>query len=133
MNSLAVLSSFRTSGAWNEDDVKTNNPYPTSAKEYFLNFLNQRAEPLEDISSSTYLTNVIGDIFGAQSIIEAIEVLPGEIMKSINIASILDNVYEFGHDEMFFSEDNWARANLTVESVCASAMRIYIDPSDGLY
>ena len=54
-------------------------------------------------------------------------------MKSINIATILDNVYEFGHDEMFFSEDNWARANLTVESVCASAMRIYKDPSDGLY
>jgi hypothetical protein len=54
-------------------------------------------------------------------------------VKSINIASILDNVYEFGCDEMFFSEDNWARANLTVESVCASAMRIYKDPSDGLY
>ncbi len=34
---------------------------------------------------------------------------------------------------MFFSEDNRARANLTVESVCASAMRIYKDPSDGLY
>ena len=32
-----------------------------------------------------------------------------------------------------FSEDNWARANLTVESVCASAMRIYKDPSDGVY
>ncbi len=65
--------------------------------------------------------------------IEAIEVSPGEIMKSINIPSILDNVYEFGRDEMFFSEDNWARANLTVESVCASAMQIYKDPSDGLY
>ena len=37
MNSLAVRSSLRTSGAWNRDDVKTNNPYPTSAKEYFLN------------------------------------------------------------------------------------------------
>ncbi len=77
--------------------------------------------------------SVIDDIFGTQSIIEAIEVSPGEIMKSINIASILDNVYEFAHDEMFFLEDNWARANLTVESVCASAMRIYKDPSDGLY
>ena len=54
-------------------------------------------------------------------------------MKSINIASILENVYEFGRNEMFFSEDNWARANLTVESVCASAMRIYKGPSDGLY
>ncbi len=48
-------------------------------------------------------------------------------MKSINIASILDNVYDFGCDEMFFSEDNWARANLTVESVCASAIWIYKD------
>ena len=105
----------------------------TSAKEYFLNFLNERAWPPEDISSSTYLTSVIDDIFGTQSIIEAIEVSPSEIMKSINIASILDNVYEFGRDEMFFSEDNWARANLTVESVCASAMRIYKNPSDGLY
>ena len=133
MNSLVVLSSLRTSGAWNEDDVKTNNPYPTSAKEYFLNFLNERARPPEDISSSTYLTSVIDDIFGTQSIIDTIEVSPGEIVKSINIASILDNVYEFGRDEMFFSEDNWARANLTVESVCASAMRIYKDPSDGLY
>ena len=106
MNSLAVLSSLRTSGAWNEDDVKTNNPYPTSAKEYFLNFLNERARPPEDISSSTYLTSVIDDIFGTQSIIDTIEVSPGEIVKSINIASILDNVYEFGRDEMFFSEDN---------------------------
>ena len=49
MNSLAVLSSLRTSGAWNEDDVKTNNPYPTSAKEYFLNFLNQRAPLLHTL------------------------------------------------------------------------------------
>ena len=128
-----MLSSLRSSGAWNQDDAKTNKPYPQSAKEYFLNFLNQRAVPPEDISSSTYLTSVIDDIFGTQSIIEPIEVSPGEIVKSINIASILDNVYEFGCDEMFFSEDNWARANLTVESVCASAMRIYKDPSDGLY
>ena len=74
MNSLAVLSSLRTSGAWNQDGVKTNNPYPTSAKEYFINVPNQRAESPEDISSSTYLTNVIDDIFGTQSIIEAIEV-----------------------------------------------------------
>ncbi len=117
MNSLVVLSSLRTSGAWNQDDVKTNNLYPTSAKEYFLNFLNESARPPEDISSSTYITSVIDDIFGTQSMIEAIEVSPGEIMKIINIVTILDNVYEFDCSEMFFSEDNWARANLTVESV----------------
>ncbi len=74
INSLVMLSSLRMSGAWNQDDVKTSNPYPTSAKEYFLNFLNQRAVPPEDISSSTYLTSVVDDIFGTQSIIEAIEV-----------------------------------------------------------
>ena len=49
-----------------QDDVKTNNPYPTSAKEYFLNILNERARPPEDISYSTYLTSVIDDIFGTQ-------------------------------------------------------------------
>ncbi len=64
MNSLAVLSSLRTSGAWNQDDIKSNNPYPSSAKEYLLNFLNQRTGQKEDISSSTYLTSVIDDIFG---------------------------------------------------------------------
>ena len=68
MNSLAMLSSLRTSGAWNKDDVKTNNPYPTSAKEYFLNFLNERARPPEDISFSAYITSVIDDIFETQSI-----------------------------------------------------------------
>ena len=67
MKSLAVLSSLRTSGAWNEDDVKTSNPYPTSAKEYFLNFLNERTRTPQDISSSTYLTSVIDDLFGTQS------------------------------------------------------------------
>ena len=61
--------------------------------------------PPEDISSSTYFTSVIDDIFGTQSIIDTLEVSPGEIVKSINIASILD---KFGHNEMFFSEDNWA-------------------------
>ena len=94
MNSLAVLSSLRTSGVWNQDDVKTNNPYHTPAKEYFLNFLNERARPPEDISSSTYLTSFIHDIVETQSTIEAIEVSPGEIVKSMNIASILDNVYD---------------------------------------
>ena len=62
--------------------------------------------PQEDLSSSTYPTSVINDIFGTQSIIEAIEVSPGEIVKNINISSVLDNVYEFGCDEMFFSEDD---------------------------
>jgi hypothetical protein len=133
MNSIAVLSSLRTSGTWNEDDVKTNNPYSTSAIQYFLNFLNQRVGPQEDLSSSTYLTSVIDDNFGTQSIVEAIEFSTGEIVKCMNIASIVDNVDEFGRNKMIFSLDNWARANLTVQSVCASTMQIYKDPIDGLY
>ena len=80
MNSLAVLASLRTSSAWNENDVKTNNPYPISADQFFLNFLSERVGPPEDSSSLTYPTSVIDDIFGTQSIVEAIEVSNGEII-----------------------------------------------------
>ncbi len=99
----------------------------------FPQLFSERVRSPEDISSSTYLKSVIDDIFGMESIVEAIEVSPGKIIKSISIASILDSVYEFGCHEKFFSEDNWARANLKVENACASAMQIYKDPSDGFY
>lgn len=70
-----------------------------------------------------HITSMIVDISQTELNVKSIE-------KSF--ASILDNIYDNGYNDDFFSEEDWTKASLCEDSVCAPDLQRYKDTSNGL-